>query len=174
MTRTSLSKPGTFISYSKPVISSALGVRLNGTGTTCVMTAKATFWNQNFGSAANGITGVKVRRKVKSSSSWSSYVSLTSSQYSVSGSTVTISNLGLTSSTLSVDLGTEYTFEVVVLDKLDTSNAIQFNVNSGTVLLSAVKGKGVCFGGLYNSTTGGPLQVAGNKVLGFVTEGTWT
>ncbi|MBQ2884979.1 MAG: hypothetical protein IJE43_14610 [Alphaproteobacteria bacterium] len=47
-------------------------------------------------------------------------------------------------------------------------------VNSGQFLMTAVKGKGVCFGGLYNVSKGGAAQLSddGLPILGFKTE-TW-
>ena len=56
----------------------------------------------------------------------------------------------------------------IYLSATSTNTSVYF---SGTWTLI---GQGVCFGGLYNTSTGGALQVAGNKVLGFVVESSWT
>lgn len=169
LARSALSNPGTFISYDKPTITSVSGDRVNGTGNKAKMTLSGTFWNDNFGATTNAIQSIKYRSKVKTSSEWTAYTTLTTSQYAVSGKNITISGLQLGTT---FNLGTEYTVEVLINDKLDSVSQ-QFNINSGRVLYSIVKGKGVCFGGLYNSSNGGALQLAGNKVLGFSVENTW-
>ena len=139
------------------------------------MSLTATYWNQKFGSASsaktNAVSSVKYRVKTKGASSFGSWVTLTTSQYTISGNSITMNAVTITGTTFT--LGTYYTVEIMITDSLDSTTK-QFEVSSGTVIFSAVKGKGMCFGGLYNTTTGGPLQLAGNKVLGFSVESSWT
>ena len=175
LTRSNITYPGEFISYSKPNISVVSGDRVNGTGTNIKMSLTATYWNQKFGSASsaktNAISSIKYRVKQKGASSFGSWVTLTTSQYTISGNSIRMNAVTITGTTFT--LGTYYTVEIMITDSLDSTTK-QFEVSSGTVIFSAVKGKGMCFGGLYNTTTGGPLQLAGNKVLGFSVESSWT
>ena len=146
-----------------------------------ILSMTASYWNSKFGSSSSAVTNsiksIKYRYKVSSTSTWSGWITLTTSQYTVSGSSVKISSVTITGTTFT--LGTEYTIEVEIIDALSEKISTeivskQFTLTSGTVLMSALKGQGVCFGGLYNTSTGGALQVAGNKVLGFVVESSWT
>lgn len=170
--RTEIANVGNFISYSKPTISSVAGDRTNGMGTTGKFSMTATFWESTFGSVTNKSKLVIKYRTKPNGGSWSGYTTLTTSQYSTNGSgKITISNLTMGTT---FTFGTEYTVEVNLADALTSNVTKQFTINSGTVLYSAVKGKGFCFGGLYNSTNGGPLQMAGYKVPGFKVESSWT
>lgn len=64
-------------------------------------------------------------------------------------------------------LGTEYDIEVQVKDEL-SSDTESVSLNSGKVLLSALKNKGISIGGIYNEKLGGPLQLDKKNVIDWI------
>lgn len=64
-------------------------------------------------------------------------------------------------------LGTEYDIEVQVKDEL-SSDTEPVSLNSGKVLLSALKNKGISIGGIYNEKLGGPLQLDKKNVIDWI------
>lgn len=78
-------------------------------------------------------------------------------------------------------VGTSYTLNASVADyagkTLGVANKTSTTtINSGQFLMTAVKGKGVCFGGLYNTSKGGAAQLGGDglPILGFSVETSWS
>jgi hypothetical protein len=98
---------------------------------------------------------------------------------------LTCSNLilktsGTSGNKIQFTTGQEYNARIVVIDALTETNKYKSqavdeftNVSSGSILMSAVKGEGVCFGTFYDSTVGGPLQVDKREVLGATGTATW-
>lgn len=80
-------------------------------------------------------------------------------------------NWTATGSLSGLTVGTSYTLQASVGDyaggKLGIAKSTSSTtVNSGQFLMTAMKGKGVCFGGLYDTSLGGPLQIGKREVLG--------
>lgn len=78
-------------------------------------------------------------------------------------------------------VGTSYTLTASVADyageTLGLANKTSTTtVNSGQFLMTAAKGQGVCFGGLYNLAKGGAAQLGGDgmPILGFNIKGRWS
>lgn len=151
-------------------ISSFTAVRDSTDNTKGTYTISGTYQNSSYGgSTANTIKTVTV----------------TCSGITIGAATITHNTTaGTWSATGSLSglvVGTAYTLTASVADyagkTLGLANKTSTaTVNSGQFLMTAVKGKGVCFGGLYNISKGGAAQLGGEglPMLGFKTEATWS
>ena len=92
---------------------------------------------------------------------------------------VILKTSGTSGNNIKFILGQEYDAMLIVGDTVaNTLSAVgetytRTQVSSGSILMSAVKGEGVCFGTFYDSTVGGPLQVDKREVLGATGTTTW-
>lgn len=117
------------------------------------------------------------------STSVGSYVDVsgivTKSSGNMTTNAVVLKTSGTSGNNVKFILGQEYDAMLVVSDTVtDTLSAVgetstRTQVSSGSILMSAVKGEGVCFGTFYDSTVGGPLQVDKREVLGGASFKTW-
>lgn len=151
-------------------ISSFSAARDSTDNTKGTYTITGTYQNSNYGgSTANTIQTVTV----------------TCSGITIGTATITHNtSAGTWSATGSLSglvVGTSYTLAASVADYAGKTLGIAnktstTTVNSGQFLMTAVKGKGVCFGGLYNISKGGAAQLGGEglPMLGFKTEATWS
>lgn len=150
------------INYIEPKISSMFFNRKDGVGETVLITGNGTYMNVDFGAVVNTIETIEFRRKEKESGTWSSWTSI-KGYFNFNGGTFTNK---LTNELIGTSwtFGVEYDVEVRITDKL-ASYTFPLEVNSGKTLMTAVKNKGVCFGGIYNLEVGGPLQVNEKSIL---------
>lgn len=151
-------------------ISSFTAVRDSTDNTKGTYTISGTYQNSSYGgSTANTIKTVTV----------------TCSGITVGTATITHNTTAQTwSATGSLSglvVGTAYTLTASVADYAGSTLGVAnktstATVNSGQFLMTAVKGKGVCFGGIYNVSKGGAAQLGGDglPMLGFKTETTWS
>ena len=117
------------------------------------------------------------------STSVGSYVDIsgivTKSSGNMTTNGVILKTSGTSGNNIKFILGQEYDAMLVIGDTVaDTLTAVgdtytRTTVSSGSILMSAVKGEGVCFGTFYDSTVGGPLQVDKREVLGATGTTTW-
>lgn len=149
------------LSYAECIINNMRFDRKGGVGTAVLVVGNGTYDTINFGAVANTVIAIdyKIRTKIGSFGDWISI----KSYFTIATGTFTNKVLNELVSTNCV-LGTEYVVEVRAVDNLSTYTS-SFNINSGKVLSSKVKGQGVCFGGIYDTAVGGALQVKGEEVV---------
>lgn len=178
----------TLKTYSPVSVNSIAINRENGVGKTCLLTLDGTYNNVNFGAKTNTIKKVKMLVKEKKLD-WSaetvtgntngiltvgkinefnitSILTVSSGKITCSNKKILVS--GGTGEPIQFVLGVEYEVKLIIADELtnlssyaDQAYSIITPISSGKVLFSAVKGEGVCFGGFYDSATGGVLQTDG-------------
>lgn len=155
----SVTKSLDVIDYSECILQSINVQREGGIGTSIVITASGRYSNINFGKVTNSIKAIEFRKKKKSLSTWEDWQSIlylfeidTENGRFNSVEKIYAPTLG------EFELGVEYDVQVRVKDEL-SEDVETLEINSGTVLWSAVKDKGVCFGGIYDINKGGALQV---------------
>lgn len=173
------------LDYFLPKINVATITRNTGEGQSAFVTLEGTFWNGNFGAVANSIKNVKVWIKQKGTSNETGY-NLGSDILTINGNNFSCSNLpllseGTSGSAIEFTLGTEYDARFEINDAFCAEGGSYTNlraiknttVSSGKFLFSAKKDEGICFGGLYNESTGGAAQLAGMPMTGFNIESSW-
>lgn len=160
--QTPKSKSFSVVDYTECSIKTLRIDRVDGVGENIQLTMTGTYSTTNFGTTTNNIKTAQLRMKAKTASSYGDWVSILN-RLSISGGKITADNITISDVTFA--LGTEYDVQIRIADELaeDIETA---SISDGTVLWSAVKGKGVNFGGLYDPDEGGELQVNGKKVQG--------
>lgn len=160
--QTAKSKSFSVVNYTECSIKTLRIDRVDGVGENIQLTMTGTYSTTNFGTTTNNIKTAQLRMKAKTASSYGDWVSILN-RLSISGGKITADNITISDVTFA--LGTEYDVQIRITDELaeDIETA---SISDGTVLWSAVKGKGVNFGGLYDPDEGGELQVNGKKVQG--------
>lgn len=158
--QTPKSKSFSVVDYTECSIKTLRIDRVDGVGENIQLTMTGTYSTTNFGTTTNNIKTAQLRMKAKTASSYGDWVSILN-RLSISGGKITADNITISDVTFA--LGTEYDVQIRIADELaeDIETA---SISDGTVLWSAVKGKGVNFGGLYDPNEGGELQVNGKKV----------
>ena len=158
--QTPKSKSFSVVDYTECSIKTLRIDRVDGVGENIQLTMTGTYSTTNFGTTTNNIKTAQLRMKAKTASSYGDWVSILN-RLSISGGKITADNITISDVTFA--LGTEYDVQIRIADELaeDIETA---SISDGTVLWSAVKGKGVNFGGLYDPDEGGELQVNGKKV----------
>lgn len=166
--QTNVSKALSTIDFKECVLQSLNIDRENGVGTYIEITILGTYNNINFGAVSNTIETAILRCKAVGTTTWEEFD--IKQLLTIENGKISCSNVRFTQKEFI--LGTEYDIEIKITDKL-SSDSETASVNSGKVLMSAVKEYGVCFGGLYDKSVGGVLQSKGqiymreNKILGF-------
>lgn len=160
--QTPKSKSFSVVDYTECSIKTLRIDRVDGVGENIQLTMTGTYSTANFGTTTNNIKTAQLRMKAKTASSYGNWVSILN-RLNISGGKITADNITISDVTFA--LGTEYDVQIRIADELaeDVETA---SISDGTVLWSAVKGKGVNFGGLYDPDEGGELQVNGKKVQG--------
>ena len=160
--QTPKSKSFSVVNYTECSIKTLRIDRVDGVGENIQLTMTGTYSTTNFGTTTNNIKTAQLRMKAKTASSYGNWVSILN-RLSISEGKITANNITISDVTFA--LGTEYDVQIRITDELaeDIETA---SISDGTVLWSAVKGKGVNFGGLYDPDEGGELQVNGKKVQG--------
>ena len=158
--QTPKSKSFSVVDYTECSIKTLRIDRVDGVGENIQLTMTGIYSTTNFGTTTNNIKTAQLRMKAKTASSYGDWVSILN-RLSISGGKITADNITISDVTFA--LGTEYDIQIRIADELaeDIETA---SISDGTVLWSAVKGKGVNFGGLYDPDEGGELQVNGKKV----------
>ena len=162
--QTLVTKVFDYIDYTEPVVQNIKFERKDGNGTTILIVCNGTYANVNFGTKNNTVKSIKYRRKAKNTSIWSDWSEIISKFAISNGVFQNASANELTGTTW--DFGVEYDVQIRVYDELSNSQVTNFEVNSGQILMSALKGKGVCFGNIYDEQEGGLLQIDGVNIEG--------
>lgn len=164
--QTNKTKSLEIIDYSEIVIQSLNIERKEGIGEKLVITLSGKYSNTNFGAKINSVKSVQLRRKVKNDSNYGDWIDIKSLiTINAENGTFSCNSKELTSQTFI--LGTEYDIEIKIADEL-SSDTEPVSLNSGKLLLSALKNKGICVGGIYNENLGGPLQLNNKDVINWI------
>lgn len=164
--QTNKTKSLEIIDYSEIVIQSLNIERKEGVGKKLVITLSGKYSNTNFGAKTNSVKSVQLRRKVKNDSNYGDWIDIKSLiTINAENGTFSCNSKELTSQTFI--LGTEYDIEIKIADEL-SSDTEPVSLNSGKVLLSALKNKGISIGGIYNEKLGGPLQLDKKNVIDWI------
>lgn len=164
--QTNKTKSLEIIDYSEIVIQSLNIERKEGVGEKLVITLSGKYANINFGAKANTVKSIQFRKKSKTETEFGSWVEI--KQFvtiNTENGTFSCDSKEITGQTFT--LGTEYDIEVQVKDELSSDTEL-VSLNSGKVLLSALKNKGISIGGIYNEKLGGPLQLDNKNVINWI------
>lgn len=154
------------VEYSETVLQSVKIERKEGVGETILISLFGKYANINFGAKANTVKSIQFRKKSKTETEFGSWVEIKQLvTINTENGTFSCDSKEITGQTFT--LGTEYDIEVQVKDKL-SSDTEPVSLNSGKVLLSALKNKGISVGGIYNEKLGGPLQLDNKNVINWI------
>lgn len=154
------------VEYSETVLQSVKIERKEGVGETVLISLSGKYANINFGAKANTVKSIQFRKKSKTETEFGSWVEI--KQFvtiNTENGTFSCDSKEITGQTFT--LGTEYDIEVQVKDELSSDTEL-VSLNSGKVLLSALKNKGISIGGIYNEKLGGPLQLDNKNVINWI------
>lgn len=156
--QTSVTKSLNVIDYKECLLQSVTAEREGGIGTNLMINAYGTYNNINFGKVTNSIKAIDFRRKKKTLSIWDEWESiLYLFEINTENGTFRSINKIYAPSLGGFELGVEYDVQIRVIDELSV-DIENIEINSGKVLMSAIKDKGVCFGGIYDESIEGSLQ----------------
>lgn len=154
------------VEYSETVLQSVKIERKEGVGETVLISLSGKYANINFGAKPNTVKSIQFRKKSKTETEFSSWAEIKQLvTINTENGTFSCDSKEITGQTFT--LGTEYDIEVQVKDEL-SSDTEPVSLNSGKVLLSALKNKGICVGGIYNENLGGPLQLNNKDVINWI------
>lgn len=154
------------VEYSETVLQSVKIERKEGVGETVLISLFGKYANINFGAKANTVKSIQFRKKSKTETEFESWVEIKQLvTINTENGTFSCDSKEITGQTFI--LGTEYDIEVQVKDEL-SSDTEPVSLNSGKVLLSALKNKGISIGGIYNEKLGGPLQLDNKNVINWI------
>lgn len=154
------------VEYSETVLQSVKIERKEGVGETVLISLSGKYANINFGAKANTVKSIQFRKKSKTETEFESWVEIKQLvTINTENGTFSCDSKEITGQTFT--LGTEYDIEVQVKDEL-SSDTEPVSLNSGKVLLSALKNKGISIGGIYNEKLGGPLQLDKKNVIDWI------
>lgn len=154
------------VEYSETVLQSVKIERKEGVGETVLISLFGKYANINFGAKANTVKSIQFRKKSKTDTEFGSWVEIKQLvTIDTENGTFSCASKEITGQTFT--LGTEYDIEVQVKDEL-SSDTEPVSLNSGKVLLSALKNKGISVGGIYDENLGGPLQLDNKNVIDWI------
>lgn len=154
------------VEYSETVLQSVKIERKEGEGETVLISLSGKYANINFGAKTNTVKSIQFRKKSKTETEFESWVEIKQLvTINTENGTFSCDSKEITGQTFT--LGTEYDIEVQVKDEL-SSDTEPVSLNSGKVLLSALKNKGISIGGIYNEKLGGPLQLDKKNVIDWI------
>lgn len=154
------------VEYSETVLQSVKIERKEGVGETVLISLSGKYANINFGAKTNTVKSIQFRKKSKTDTEFGSWVEIKQLvTINTENGTFSCDSKEITGQTFT--LGVEYDIEVQVKDEL-SSDTEPVSLNSGKVLLSALKNKGICVGGIYNENLGGPLQLNNKDVINWI------
>lgn len=157
--QTGVPKSLDIIDYKEVALNSITFARKNNVEETVVITGKGTWTNVDFGLIKNSIKTFAFRKKKKTENTWSEWFSLTDI-FNINEDGTISNKVENEFTATTFDFGEEYNIEVKIEDELSSSTKTT-KVNSGKILMSALKEKGVCFGGIYDAAKGGAIQSLG-------------
>lgn len=154
------------VEYFETVLQGVKIERKEGVGETVLISLSGKYANINFGAKTNTVKSIQMRKKSKTETEFGSWVEIKQLvTINTENGTFSCDSKEITGQTFT--LGTEYDIEVQVKDEL-SSDTEPVSLNSGKVLLSALKNKGICVGGIYNEKLGGPLQLDNKNVIDWI------
>lgn len=154
------------VEYSETVLQSVKIERKEGVGETVLISLSGKYANINFGAKTNTVKSIQFRKKSKTETEFGSWVEIKQLvTINTENGTFSCESKEITGQTFT--LGTEYDIEVQVKDEL-SSDTEPVSLNSGKVLLSALKNKGISVGGIYDENLGGPLQLDKKNVIDWI------
>ena len=154
------------VEYSETVLQSVKIERKEGVGETVLISLSGKYANINFGAKTNTVKSIQFRKKSKAETEFGSWVEIKQLiTINTENGTFSCDSKEITGQTFT--LGTEYDIEVQVKDEL-SSDTEPVSLNSGKVLLSALKNTGICVGGIYDENLGGPLQLDKKNVIDWI------
>ena len=154
------------VEYSETVLQSVKIERKEGVGETVLISLSGKYANINFGAKTNTVKSIQFREKSKTETEFGSWVEIKQLvTINTENGTFSCDSKEITGQTFT--LGTEYDIEVQVKDEL-SSDTEPVSLNSGKVLLSALKNTGICVGGIYDENLGGPLQLDKKDVVNWI------
>lgn len=164
--QTNKTKALDIVEYSETVLQSVKIERKEGVGETVLISLFGKYANINFGAKTNTVKSIQFRKKSKTETEFESWVEIKQLvTINTENGTFSCDSKEITGQTFT--LGTEYDIEVQVKDEL-SSDTEPVSLNSGKVLLSALKNKGISIGGIYNEKLGGPLQLDNKNVIDWI------
>lgn len=154
------------VEYSETVLQTVKIERKEGVGETVLISLSGKYANIDFGAKPNTVKNIQLRKKSKTETEFESWVEIKQLvTINTENGTFSCDSKEITGQTFT--LGTEYDIEVQVKDEL-SSDTEPVSLNSGKVLLSALKNKGISIGGIYNEKLGGPLQLDKKNVIDWI------
>ena len=154
------------VEYSETVLQSVKIERKEGVGETVLISLSGKYANINFGAKTNTVKSIQFRKKSKAETEFGSWVEIKQLvTINTENGTFSCDSKEITGQTFT--LGTEYDIEVQVKDEL-SSDTEPVSLNSGKVLLSALKNTGICVGGIYDEELGGALQLDKKDVVNWI------
>jgi ribosomal protein L14E/L6E/L27E len=154
------------VEYSETVLQSVKIERKEGVGETVLISLSGKYANINFGAKTNTVKSIQFRKKSKTETEFESWVEIKQLvTINTENGTFSCDSKEITGQTFT--LGTEYDIEVQVKDEL-SSDTEPVSLNSGKVLLSALKNKGISVGGIYDENLGGPLQLDNKNIINWI------
>lgn len=154
------------VEYSATVLQSVKIERKEGVGETVLISLSGKYANINFGAKTNTVKSIQFRKKSKTETEFGSWVEIKQLiTINTENGTFSCDSKEITGQTFT--LGTEYDIEVQVKDEL-SSDTEPVSLNSGKVLLSALKNTGICVGGIYDENLGGQLQLDKKNVIDWI------
>ncbi len=154
------------VEYFETVLQSVKIERKEGIGETVLISLSGKYANIDFGAKTNTVKSIQFRKKSKTETEFGSWVEIKQLiTINTENGTFSCDSKEITGQTFT--LGTEYDIEVQVKDEL-SSDTEPVSLNSGKVLLSALKNTGICVGGIYDENLGGPLQLDNKNVIDWI------
>lgn len=154
------------VEYSETVLQSVKIERKEGVGETVLISLSGKYANIDFGAKTNTVKSIQLRKKSKAETEFGSWVEIKQLvTINTENGTFSCDSKEITGQTFI--LGTEYDIEVQVKDEL-SSDTEPVSLNSGKVLLSALKNTGICVGGIYDEELGGALQLDKKDVVNWI------
>lgn len=154
------------VEYFETVLQNVKIERKEGVGETVLISLSGKYANIDFGAKSNTVKSIQLRKKSKTETEFGNWVEIKQLvTINTENGTFICDSKEITGQTFT--LGTEYDIEVQVKDEL-SSDTEPVSLNSGKVLLSALKNKGISVGGIYDENLGGPLQLDNKDVIKWI------
>ena len=157
-----VSKSMNILEYTEISIQEMKFDRVDGIGTKVKIIGNGKYHNINFGAVTNTIKTIQYRKKEKTATEWGVWTSI-KGLFTINTETG-IFTINTELATDTFEFGIEYDVQMKVTDEL-SSDIETIDVNSGEILIDMLKGKGVNFGGIYDESMGGALQLKGEDIL---------
>lgn len=160
--QTPVSKSLEIIDYKEIALSNIEFNRKNSVEENVLITGNGIWTNVDFGQVENSIKNFVFRRKSKNETVWSEWYSILN-LFHINEDGTFNNKIENEFTALTFHFGEEYDIEIKIEDELSVATR-NISVNSGKILMSALKEYGVNFGGIYDKEEGGVLQVNGKNI----------